>query len=987
MRTRTIMSVASLLGLSLVGSAQGAAGTGGGGTTIPQPPVEHSRVVHHYGPGANPNAVGPFTCETPATLTLCNNASYQQCAGAEGKCKPIVEAAGVAHASGSSPTCLMDATGDHCIPTAVKNQSSAYKKNEGTSWAAQEAAAMRDARVKFEGPLRAGVTAANHSRNPKWASRTSDVDSCESYVYSKYYDYERFLDASYACGTDDQCVFDVAFKDYTNPAAGAPRIAKRNLLDREGAPIAPSSSYESNEAKFQSSSSDLLPKNGFHSAAAFIPPAVFTALAAAWANDSTMVSKLEALKTKLAKGYNFYTYGNYGQPAVDYHATVWDWHQAMNGRTKVSPYPYAQQLEMRARNENINGSVWSLASMLACLSMSMPCAVVPYQVARVTPGMAESYPADRFGMAGLMTKNDRFSAALQGAFESSFVPSQIPAGGIDINIGQFGMPGFQTAGAKVVPGTQSASALATGGGGTTTTTPPTTTTTPTTTLPGRTGPIVTSPLARKDWDGFPADYWTTINYTDQNQLQSASRILQVRWQQAAGYVDTARGEGKHPRLDCNAPSVLDDGILMAACEVTNNVLDEWARSFDGNASCLDANGYQCDWSPSDFRDSMLGSQRMQRSREMDYQECLYNTHNSFTTENAVGEVAKVHQTSWKTVKAYIDAIIDEREGFQKRVPKIERKSGDAFTGAIGTVYGDRAKDKQQWGNDVFGAGYSYTIGWDAAVLRRERLANQAPSEPAKGVINEMQLGFDGEFEAHASAFGNDIPLLEAQLGAHINYAGSGNVDAEHYLYIIGAGAFDGLETKGFHTVGTINHSLQIANPEKTIDENVFDAGFWIGPVYVHVGIDVVFFYGAPLDAEVKQPSKGVSLAPTPGRLLSGELTFHPKAGVNANLYAYGGWGPIAEVGLEAKLNLITVGLPMKSSIGVVARKGSNNTDVLFLTVHEGIEVSLETLSGQVDACGRIIGIGGCAKLFSWKGLHQRFPLFTAVDEEIELKVL
>ena len=251
----------------------------------------------------------------------------------------------------------------------------------------------------------------------------------------------------------------------------------------------------------------------------------------------------------------------------------------------------------------------------------------------------------------------------------------------------------------------------------------------------------------------------------------------------------------------------------------------------------------------------------------------------------------------------------------------------------------------------------------------------------------MQLDFDGEFEAHANAFGKSISLLEAQLGARLNDGNQGTVDAEHYLYIIGFGSFDGLEHKGFSKLADINTTFQLANPSDKFDKNVFDAGFWVGPVYVHVGIDVEFFYGAPLEGNVKMPLGHAALAPVPGKLLEGTLTFHPKAGVNADLYAYGGWGPIVEVGVEAKLNLITVGLPMSSSIALVARKSPSNQDVLFLTVKEGIDVSIETLSGEVDLCGKLLGFGACTKVVSWRGLHQQFPLFTAVDEEVEIAAL
>lgn len=964
MRTRTIVSVVSLVGLSLGGTASGAPPTGGGGTSIPGTDPGLPQPIVHYGGGVDPRSA-PWTCSTAPTLMLCNNAQYAQCPIAQQGCQAVAQAASTTYAAGSTPTCLMDATGDHCVPTSVKKYPTLYKKNEGTSWQAQEAAAMRAARIAQETASR-GFNPATYTRNPSYLSRTTHVDSCEAYVYTKYYDYERFLDSSYACGTNDQCVFDVAFKDYAIPGSGAPRVAKRPLLDREKAPLVSRSWAEVAGASLELNTSDLLPKNPFYASAAFMPPAVFDALYAAWADDAAMIAKLHALQTQLAKGYNFYTFGGFGQPAVETYPTVWDWHLAMNNRLKPKAYPHAQQMEFLKRNEIANTSVWALASILACSNMSLDCTVIPFQIARVSPGMAESYPSDPFAIASLMTKNDRFSAALQGVFASSFSPSTMPDAFLNMNIGQIGAPGFHVAGLKSVPGAPLPAGIAVSTG-------------------PRSGAI-SQLVAAQQWDGFPADYWTAVNYSGKNGLQAASRVLQNHWVPAApGSVDPARGVGTHPRMNCDAPGVANDGLLMAACETANIVLDEWSRTLAGNESCLDVNGYACDWSPIEFRQSLLGAQRLQHSREIDYQECLLYTQNSFAADvNAYGVVTYAQDATWKTVQTRIAEIITVLSEFKKKVPQIARPVGsDPFPKALGTVYGDRAKDKQEWGNETFGAGYGYDIGWDAVVLDRQ----DHSTTPPKGLITRMQLDFDGEFEAHANAFGKSISLLDAQLGARINDDGLGTVDAEHYLYIIGFGSFDGLEHKGFSKVADINSSFQLANPSDKFEKNVFDAGFWVGPVYVHVGIDVEFFYGAPLEGNVTMPMNNGPLAPQDGKLISGMLTFHPKAGVNADLYAYGGWGPIAEVGVEAQLNLITVGLPMTSEIAVVARHPQVNQDVLYLTLKEGIDVSIETLSGEIDLCGKIFGIGGCTSVVSWKGLHQQFPLFSAFDEEIELGLL
>jgi hypothetical protein len=976
-RSKTILSVVSLFGLALVGTAQGASQPGGGGST--PPPTGPSQTTPHYVPyftagGANPNAIGNLSCTSAPTLALCNNSSYQQChPNAEAECKPIVEAAGATYASGTTATCLMDATGDHCVPTQIKAFPATYAKNPGTDWQAQEAAAARNALVALgaRGRGAVAVTPATYTRNASWSDKTKPINSCEAYIYAKYWDYERYLDATYACGTDDQCVFDTTFLNYKQGAgAQLPGIAKRTMVDRDNVKIAPSmAASEGSDAAFLlNGGADLLPKNAFYASAAFIPPAVFDALVAAWASDPAMVAELQTLRAQLEKGYNFYNYGGHPGLAVEYTGNAWDWHMSMNNRTKPKAYPHAQQVEFLSRNEKVSENIWALGSALACANLSLPCVALPLEVARVTPGMAESYPADPFSMASILTKNDRFSIALQGAIASSLVPSQIPAGGFGINIGAIGgAPFIGAIGAKsmpyMLPGTPVISS----------------TRGAELTVRG-TADAVYSPVPpmRPTWTGFPADYWTKIDFADKTQLQYASYTLAQRWRTSPPVVAAGRGGANHPRLDCSGIDPTMDPVLSGACDLTNTVLDEWARKLNGNESCLDMNGYGCDWSPLEFRKSVIGSQKMQASREADYKECIKYTHNRFTAPGApqlTGAVPTASQLHWKDIWKVIDNAHKALDAFNKKVPIIEQPTDPKFDHAIGTVYGDHSNDGQQWGNDIFGAGYHYDIGWDAAVVRKD----------SSNVITGMQLGFNGEFDAHVSAFGNDISLLEVQLGAKVNENDSAEVDAAHYLYVVGFGSFDGLRNKGYSKVANISDSFTLADPHDEKSANVFDAGFWVGPVYVHVGIDIELHFDAPLEGNVAMPKKDMPLKS--GDLIEATLTFHPKAGVSADLYAYGGWGPIAEVGVEAKLNLITVGLPMTSSIGVKGVQLGNNSTQLTFHVREGIDVSISTLSGEIDICGKIIGIGGCAKMVSWKGLEQRFPLFTAVNEEFPLALL
>lgn len=947
-RSKTFVSVVSLVGLGVIGTAQGASGTGLPPNQIPPP-----KVYTPWGPGEVPPEADGL-CGSAPTLALCNSKAYQACEPTKHPvCDPILQAAAAAQAAAGTPSCHMDASHDHCVPDVTEKHESLYSLDYGTDWPSQESfsAAWVHNSKAWGNPW----TPQNYRRD--YAKASTKIDSCEAYVYAKYYDYERFLDSSYACDGNDQCVVDVAL---TGPMK-APRLAGRVLNDVNDKPIVPHDiASESHDAEFMLDGGyDNIPKNSFYAAAAFMPPAIFDALKAAWANDPAMVAKLETLRLQLEKGYHYYNYGDAEGLAVEYHPTAWAWHSTMNNRTKPKAYAPAQIIEFEDRRDRVERAIWNLGSLYACTGLSLPCLTLPLEVARVTPGMAESRPADPFGMGSILTHNELFSTALQGALESMFLPGQVAAGGFGVNLANLGSPlaGHAVHAKKAVPQ-------------------------PTTTAPA--GTIVSRPAVttlRPTWTGFPPEYWTKIDFTDQDSMQMTSTMIQKAWAATPPPVVSPRRGASYPRLDCAALDGRYETASAASCELANVVLDEWARSLAGNESCLDMNGYGCDWSPASFRKSVVGSPRMQSSRQLDYKECLKYTHNNFATvANApVVQVPLVDQGDWNLVHTWITTREAAVKDFKRKVPSVDDPAAMGIS-ATDSVYGDRSADTQQWGNDVFGAGYSYDIGWDAAVLARAGTGN---------AISRMQLDFNGDFEAHASAFGSNITLLETHLGARVNDDDSNEVEARHYLYIIGVGTFDGLNVKNYQHVTDIAQSFELADPHDKFKNNVFDAGFWCGPVYVHVGLDVEFFYDAPLRGAVSLPAKNGTqkVAIGPNSLVSAELTFQPKAGVNADIYAYGGWGPLAEVGFEAKLNLITLGLPMRSSVGVTATKDTHGYDQLNFAVEEGMDVTVDTLSGEVDVCGKIIGIGGCKKLISWKGLHMQFPLFKPISESIELGTL
>jgi hypothetical protein len=70
-------------------------------------------------------------------------------------------------------------------------------------------------------------------KHPAWESSGATMNSCEEYVYEKYYDYKRFEDVALSCGDGWECIYEMAFLPST------PGIAGRALRTKSGAIMSP----------------------------------------------------------------------------------------------------------------------------------------------------------------------------------------------------------------------------------------------------------------------------------------------------------------------------------------------------------------------------------------------------------------------------------------------------------------------------------------------------------------------------------------------------------------------------------------------------------------------------------------------------------------------------------------------------------------------------------------------------------------------------
>jgi hypothetical protein len=459
--------------------------------------------------------------------------------------------------------------------------------------------------------------------------------------------------------------------------------------------------------------------------------------------------------------------------------------------------------------------------------------------------------------------------------------------------------------------------------------------------------------------------------------------------------------------------------------------------------CFDSNPNGCDWSPERLIDFVHSYRaEMDQNREADVQRCmLYTTHNpSFSYKSRLNDLMKSKGYDWNkgsrdTVKHFEAFMRDgEAEMLKQLLDEVAAMTAmqvydeDGKTPAIGQV----TSTDGSFGGDMFGASYGAGGGYRFGSLSTDAQGNYSNVSQGNSAGNANHFTYwAGNFaNASVNILGATLEVFNARMDIALTDghvmdlqlgAGKNNTDGQYLSdYIAGinsayASERDSLRAKGkttdriaqghmhFRVVGddifgpvdkAVNatvyaskerlYSFEPASYENTFfDEQttfviVFVPVTLRGWATFHAGIDYT------IAASVDRPNVDslilkVQKDPTPFQLAN---TIEPYAEVDGNLSVAIGV-PGLEVGVKGSLELIKLGLPYTTSAAVqffnggatVANKSAGNR----FTAQQGLDFTLQSLSGSVSGFVEFLFYEDEAEIFGWNGLTSTTPIFT-VDE-------
>lgn len=872
-----------------------------------------------------------------------------------------------------------------------------YRTGTATTWATQEE------KAKFEALSKPSwLPARLHMRD--YVAKGYPIDSCEDYVYRSFYDVERWIDAINACGNDDRCKVDVSLHGMgdTTPAE-VPGIARREMRDSDGGLIKdrlPSLAvYQREIDPFTADYRlDVVPKNAFYAnTRLLITPSLLAQLPAG------MSAQVQLMLNEIWRGSKLYdvtgsapTTG--GRTFVDAKGQVhrgyvdeWDWHKQMFTRT--AGLTNGEAREYRRRGDAVLRLLDLLADDTKC-AMAMHLGAydetcgrtMPSALGKVNPGDDQMWQGDPFGartMIGNITPEAWVSPpALQGQIgfgtnlQSIGVPlASLLDGSITRGIELLGptsnLPGLVIGGsAPQAPAMQAMSHTSNSPFGST--------------PPGRSqGTTSTSALVKLlNVDG-PAPVFDAAQGITVSNLGG---VIDWMWTINPPRVDA---NGPYPRLDCRVARRGDhaaghDSVIgnpvgglvpidtaeggttlvpdthygteaywSTACELTNLLIDEWARYQDHKPSCLDPKNTDCDWMPKDFVDRFVVQNvgYGNAAKEVEYKLCKRWTGGG-QVQHADTQHIGIAPSVGSWLPSIRDLFDDRREDFEERFKTVPVKGTNDF----GTV----RTDGNKVGNDEFGGGYQYTLGWHLKAY--ERVPQTRAGGTNAGNICRVGGNVLATFTAQASLFGHPFDILDAGGTVSSNDGDTGQAYGNARLYVVGYEVFD---TKGNIDIsgGWSDVKMNGAKPQ------LIEVPFQVGWVTVTVSAGISYDYGVMVDFQVKTPRPTDCDPVAPAFLASS--TFMPFANLGGWVDADVSLAGIIGVGVEIELTLVGINLPLHAKLDLGTAQ-----NLLSIEFDAGLELVLTTLKGELSFYLEAFW----TKVFSvpivkWDGFKYTLPIF------------
>ena len=260
------------------------------------------------------------------------------------------------------------------------------------------------------------------------------------------------------------------------------------------------------------------------------------------------------------------------------------------------------------------------------------------------------------------------------------------------------------------------------------------------------------------------------------------------------------------------------------------------------------------------------------------------------------------------------------------------------------------------GSEYFGVGMSYDISYGI-----ERDPDHEILEPS---FCESRLYAKSYSSIDAYVYKKPINLLEVD--AAIDTRDDAQ-RADLRAKIIGHEAFEKGGTWG--QGGNLNWNLVDVSADWTKTQKVAQFTYWIGPVPVGIEAGIAGRVGVDLDVTAGLDFFDGSAC------MQGDVTttVRPLAAVSG--YVFVGldiW--IAKVGVRGFLDIIELGLPLTSRLELAARSEGNDL-VVDLTSSTRLDVDVVTLSGRIEAFAGAFGKEWSKTIVSWPGIGTTKPIF------------
>jgi hypothetical protein len=916
-----------------------------------------------------------------------------------------------------------DNTFAESLPPLTIGLPDTLSQQTGGAWAAQEE------KAKFEASKAQILNPLWYTRPLSWVSGVP-LDSCETYVYRAFYSVERWLDALNACKTDDRCKVKVSLHGMTaDGPATTPGIARRVMVDNEGEPISERLSDMRVQGKISSGEAEpfsaaytltVIPKNSFYADShLLIVPSLIEQFKAQTGVD------LQLLHNELWRGSTLYDVTSSAQVTggktfigADGKAhrgfkDEWEWHSFMLKRTE--DVTAGQFREYRRRSDRFLQGWDVLADKMKCMHQLLGggCNVKAYNaLGKVHPGDTQMWQGDpiasRAILASIPAADFLFPPSQKGMIgfgdrlqDTGLTVDQIVAG---IESGEIlsssslvaSLPGLVDP--KIVLGGEIAAPLAPSPGED-----------PEALAEERSvvrenarngnarglGSLIV-PLGPSVYDDAP--YHDPME--DQG-VMTAGGVLNHMWELNPALIDNS---GPWPRLLCIRGLGLPGGgagdsrtgdasigfnlglvedtimnthtIWREACQLTNQVIDEWGRRNTGKPSCLDGYNMACDWQPKDFVDRFVtrhvgyGS----AAKEAEYRYCKRWTAGGQVQhpDAAIG----VDQDARKTLPTFRGALNLREAQFNKKLKSVPVQGQDDF----GTTKGE----DQEIGNSDFGGGYSYTLSWHAKGYERYQ-NEQDPTDARNGNICRMGGNAVAKFDARATLFGNDLTIVDALGSAASNDGDTGLAQGNTHLYVIGYKVFDTKDADGADADGNINLTLNGAYDEPLAFDGgkpmLFAVPFQVGWVTLTVKAGIAYGYGVRAKFDVGAPAPPDCDPDNP--LFKADAMFAPFADLGLWVSADVSLAGIIGVGVEVELTLVGIELPLQAKVWLGMAE-----DQLSVNFQCTLDLVLTTLAGELSFYIEAFWTKVASfTILKWDGFKYKFPIFKTPKVSLPIMTL